>query len=58
MAAYRSAVAALLTLLACVGSIHAQSPKDTLVIGMSQYPPNLHPAIEATVAKVYPMRLG
>jgi peptide/nickel transport system substrate-binding protein len=36
----------------------AQTPKDTLVIGMSQYPPSLHPGIEPTVAKVYAMRFG
>ncbi|OYU75524.1 MAG: peptide ABC transporter, partial [Alphaproteobacteria bacterium PA3] len=40
------------------GTALAQAPKDTLVIGMSQYPSSLHPAIESTVAKVYAMRLG
>ena len=32
--------------------------KDTLVIGMSQYPPSLHPGIDPTVAKQYGMRFG
>ena len=36
----------------------AQAVKDTLVIGMSQYPPSLHPGIDPTVAKVYGMRFG
>ena len=36
----------------------AKTPKDTLVIGMSQYPPSLHPGIEPTVAKVYALRFG
>ena len=36
----------------------AQSAKDTLVIGMSQYPPSLHPGIEPTVAKTYAIRFG
>ena len=27
----------------------AQTAKDTLVIGMSQYPPSLHPGIEPTL---------
>jgi peptide/nickel transport system substrate-binding protein len=36
----------------------AQAPKDSLVIGMSQYPPSLHPGIEPTVAKVYALRFA
>lgn len=36
----------------------AQATKDTLVIGMSQYPPSLHPGIEPTVAKTYAIRFG
>ena len=36
----------------------AETAKDTLVIGMSQYPPSLHPGIEPTVAKTYAIRLG
>lgn len=36
----------------------SQTVKDTLVIGMSQYPPSLHPGIEPTVAKTYSMRFG
>ncbi|OYT92359.1 MAG: peptide ABC transporter [Burkholderiales bacterium PBB3] len=49
---------AALSFLAGAGLAQAQAPKDTLVIGMSQFPSNLHPAIESTVAKVYAMRLG
>ena len=36
----------------------AQTAKDALVIGMSQYPPSLHPGIEPTVAKTYAIRFG
>lgn len=45
-------------LLLTAGVAAAQTPKDTLVIGMSQYPSSLHPGIEPTVAKVYAMRFG
>ena len=58
MLGLRSIAVGLVGLCAVAGAVHAQTPKDTLIIGMSQFPPNLHPAIEATVAKVYPMRLG
>ena len=37
---------------------HAQAVKDTLVIGMSQYPPSLHPGIDPTVAKTYGIRFA
>jgi len=36
----------------------AQVSKDTLVVGMSQYPPSLHPGIEPTVAKTLATRFG
>jgi peptide/nickel transport system substrate-binding protein len=52
------AVAAALLHLLNPSPALAQTPKDTLVIGMSQYPPSLHPGIEPTVAKVYAMRFG
>lgn len=32
--------------------------KDTLVVGMSQYPSGLHPGIEPTTAKTFAMRFG
>lgn len=51
------AAAMLLPLFAGVPS-KAQTTKDTLTIGMSQYPPSLHPGIEPTVAKTYAMRFG
>ncbi len=38
--------------------VFADGPKDTLVIGMSQYPPSLHPGIEPTVAKAYVLAFG
>ncbi len=36
----------------------SQAAKDTLVIGMSQYPPSLHPGIDPTVAKTYGIRFA
>ena len=36
----------------------AQAVKDTLVVGMSQYPSSLHPGIEPTTAKTFAMRFG
>src|SRR5665647_3371990 len=36
----------------------AQTARDTLVIGMSQYPPSMHPGIDPTVAKNYAIRFG
>ena len=36
----------------------SQTAKDTLVIGMSQYPPSLHPGIDPTVAKTYGIRFA
>ncbi len=48
----------LLHLLTPSPALAQTAPKDTLVIGMSQYPPSLHPGIEPTVAKVYAMRFG
>ena len=47
------AVALALPMLA-----QSQAAKDTLVIGMSQYPPSLHPGIDPTVAKTYGMRFA
>ena len=51
------AAATLLPLLTTVPAL-AQGVKDTLTIGMSQYPPSLHPGIEPTVAKTYAIRFG
>jgi peptide/nickel transport system substrate-binding protein len=51
------ATALLLHLLSPSAAL-AQTAKDTLVIGMSQYPPSLHPGIEPTVAKTYAIRFG
>ncbi len=50
--------AALLLPLITPAPVLAQGAKDTLTIGMSQYPPSLHPGIEPTVAKVYAIRFG
>lgn len=50
--------ACALLCLSAAPSVAAQTVKDTLVIGMSQYPPSLHPGIEPTVAKVYGLRFG
>ncbi|MDP2370781.1 peptide ABC transporter substrate-binding protein [Rhodoferax sp.] len=54
---------ALITLLGAVALTlpmlaQSQAAKDTLVIGMSQYPPSLHPGIDPTVAKTYGMRFA
>ncbi len=48
-----AAAALMLPLLA-----PAQAAKDTLAIGMSQYPPSLHPGIDPTVAKNYATLFG
>jgi len=50
--------AALLLPLITPAPVLAQGAKDTLTIGMSQYPPSLHPGIEPTVAKTYAIRFG
>ncbi len=46
------------TALALPMLAQSQAAKDTLVIGMSQYPPSLHPGIDPTVAKTYGMRFA
>jgi ABC-type transport system substrate-binding protein len=54
------------TLVSLIGALllavpmlaQSQAAKDTLVIGMSQYPPSLHPGIDPTVAKTYGMRFA
>jgi peptide/nickel transport system substrate-binding protein len=50
--------AGLLLPLLAPGQALAQGAKDTLTIGMSQYPPSMHPGIEPTVAKTYAIRFG
>lgn len=52
------AVAGSLLCLLLSAPVQAQTPKDTLVIGMSQYPSSLHPGIEPTVAKIYALRFS
>jgi peptide/nickel transport system substrate-binding protein len=52
------AAALLLPLLTPAPALAQAAAKDTLVIGMSQYPPSLHPGIEPTVAKTYAIRFG
>jgi len=55
----RSVVIASLVLASSLGAqALAQGTKDTLVIGMSQYPPTLHPGIEATVARAFALAFG
>ena len=51
------AAAALLQVLV-PHAAQAQAVKDTLVVGMSQYPSSLHPGIEPTTAKTFAMRFG
>ena len=43
----------VLLLLLCLGMPAAAQPRDTLTIGISQYPSTLHPNIENMVAKSY-----
>ena len=50
--------AALLLQLLSPPVARAQASKDTLVVGMSQYPASLHPGIESTVAKTLVTRFG
>src|SRR5260221_6843071 len=51
-------VAAAAVLAGAGAPVQAQSTKDTLTIGISQFPPNLNPGIEPTVAKTYVERIA
>ncbi len=52
------AIGAIVLQLLAPHAAQAQAAKDTLVVGMSQYPSSLHPGIEPTVAKNFAMRLA
>ena len=55
---FKTIATALLLHLMLPQAAQAQAVKDTLVVGMSQYPSSLHPGIEPTTAKTFAMRFG
>jgi peptide/nickel transport system substrate-binding protein len=53
MIARRLILVAALTVFALAGPRPAQAARDTLVIGITQYPSTLHPSIDTMLAKTY-----
>ena len=54
----RALLLVALALVAVSASRPADAARDTLVIGITQYPSTLHPSIDTMLAKTYVVRLG